>query len=172
MDPTLHLVCRLGLAALFAAAAVHKLRDLAAFRATLAAYALLPAALVRPAALLLPGVEIATSIGLLAGGAYGGAVAAALLLLYSAAIGWNLWRGRTEIDCGCFARAVRAPLGVDLIIRNGLLLAVAIAAAGQPGERPLSALDAVAVVGAVVTAGLLLAGFEAARSNRRGANPA
>ena len=79
MDPVLAVVLRGALALLFVVAALHKLRDRDAFRATLDAYALLPSALTAPLARAVPIVELAAAVLLVAPrAATAGAVLAAL----------------------------------------------------------------------------------------------
>jgi uncharacterized membrane protein YphA (DoxX/SURF4 family) len=91
MDPAIDLTIRATLALLFAVAAVHKLRDMAAFRGTFADYRLLPDA----AAWAVPAAEAAVALLLVAPAtsAVGKAGAVALLVAYAAAIGVNLARG-------------------------------------------------------------------------------
>ena len=106
MDPTVDVVLRVSLALLLLEAAAHKARDLGRFRATLAAYRVLPAAWTSPAATSVVAAELATA-GALVGPvprALGSVAAAVLLLVYAAAIGANLARGRRHIDCGCSGR--------------------------------------------------------------------
>lgn len=87
----------------FLRAALHKWGDRAEFAGILADYRVLPAPLVPAAAALLPPLETAAALMLVlpATRAAGAALAMALLLLYAAALGWNLVRGRHSIDCGC-----------------------------------------------------------------------
>ena len=66
MDPVLAVVLRGALALLFVVAALHKLRDRDAFRATLDAYELLPPALGAPLARAVPMLEIAAAVLLVA----------------------------------------------------------------------------------------------------------
>ena len=58
--------------------------------------------------------------------AAGSAAAAILLGLFSVAIGINLARGRSHIDCGCFQSALRQQLSISLLVRNGFLIALAL----------------------------------------------
>jgi hypothetical protein len=67
--------------------------------------------------------------------------AAVLLLVYAAAIGINLARGRRDIDCGCMGPANRQLLSGWLLLRNGLLAAIALIGAAIPGTRELHAAD-------------------------------
>ena len=154
MDPALELLLRGALALLFASTALHKARDPAAFRATLAGYALLPERLSGVAAVALASAEAALAAAL-AAPAWLGARApalvacAALLGLYAAAIAVNLARGRRDIDCGCAGRAVRQPLSAWLLARNALLAALALACVGGASPRALVWIDGVTVSGGI-----------------------
>jgi hypothetical protein len=157
MDPALALSLRAALALVLGAAAWHKLRDLRAFHAAVSGYALLPAGLVAPAAAALVSAEVTIAAALLAPGSLdaagrAGAVAtAALLTLYTGAIGVNLARGRRDVDCGCAGPGLRQPLHAGLVARNALLVVAALAAAAPVAPRQLGALDAVAIAGAALT---------------------
>jgi hypothetical protein len=65
MDPAIATWVAASMALLFAAAAVHKLRDLRAFAGTFSAYELLPARFQQPLAPQVPVLEAAVAIGLL-----------------------------------------------------------------------------------------------------------
>jgi hypothetical protein len=88
-----------------------------------------------------------------------------LLLLYSAAIGINVYRGRTGIDCGCSGPAGRVPVSGALIVRNGVLLVVAGLAALPTTARVLQAIDGLTIAAAVITFALLYAGADTALAN-------
>lgn len=127
MSPLLQLFCAWFLAVLLAGAAVHKLRDRAGFLQTLAAYRLLPQPVLRPAIYALATVESLTAVALMTGEwrMAGGIAALLLMLLYGAAIGINLARGRTTIDCGC--SATETPINAVLVVRNMVLALMAAA---------------------------------------------
>ena len=110
LDPTLSLIVTLGAALLFGAAAVHKLADWQRFRGALGNYRLLPDPLVLAGAAAVVALEVAACVLLLLPSlrAAGAVLAAALLALYASAIGVNLARGRTSIDCGCLGVGRRA----------------------------------------------------------------
>jgi hypothetical protein len=155
IDPALHAVVRLGLAALLAAAAAHKLRDLHAFRVALGDYGILPWALTAPAAPALAAAELAAAALLLSPAArpWGFAAAGALLALYGAAIAWNLLRGRRDVDCGCFGPALHVQLGGGLLARNAALVAAAGAGLAPVAPRALGPLDAATIAGALAFLG-------------------
>lgn len=157
------LVARLILAAVFGLAGVTKLLDRGGTRTTIVEFGA-PEGLATPAALLVPAVELA-AVGLLlpSGGATPGlAVAVVLLLVFSAAIGVNLARGRAP-ECHCFGQLHSAPAGWRMLARNGLLLAIAAAAvAGGVGHPQLSAvawvghLDAAQAIGLASAAAMVV----------------
>lgn len=146
-DPLVDLLLRSALALVFANAAWHKLRDLHAFRAALAAYRVLPAALVPVAAPGFAAVECALAILLLAPGARvpGAVGAVALLAVYAAAIAINLWRGRRDIDCGCGGPG--QPIGAWLVVRNAGLAGAALATLTPPATRALLWMDWLTLAG-------------------------
>ncbi len=156
-DPALQLVFRVALAAMFAAAALHKMRDLASFAATLRNYRLLPDALAAIASPALPATELLLAVGLLALPSSRPVAVGALLLLglYSAAIAVNLLRGRRDIDCGCLGPGHRQPLSEWLLVRNAAA-ALAAAALLVPGNaRNLGWLDALSITGSLAALALL-----------------
>lgn len=126
-DPVVILTVHAAFALLFAAAARHKLRDRAAFAATLAAYRVLPASVTGAAGVGIAAVEAATATAWLVPGA--GRIAAlatiALLGAYGAAIALNLARGRRTIDCGCGLGGAPQPISGWLVVRNAGLAGVA-----------------------------------------------
>jgi ABC-type phosphate transport system permease subunit len=89
------------------------------------------------------------------------AIIAALLLVYAGGMAINILRGRTHIDCGCLGFGTsRASLGWELVARNILLGAVALAVFALPVvPRALGAIDAISGLGAVVALALLYLGF-------------
>lgn len=202
LDPAVDIAARAALALLFAAAAREKLRDPLRFRAALADYRVLPARFERAAAPLVPSAEAAAALALaarpvsaLVGGAGGAAqfapamapapaflgaagplLAAALLVLYTGAIAWNLARGRRDVDCGCLGPRLRVPLSGWLVARNALLLAPALLCLLPQSARPLVWLDAATAASAAALLALAwhaahLALANAARLERLQAHP-
>jgi hypothetical protein len=150
LDPAIEHALRLALALLLASAALHKLRDLASFRAAVAGYALVPEALSGAIAGTLACVEASLAAALVAPAAWGVRTVAlggcaALVGLYALAIGANLARGRRDIDCGCAGHAGRQTLSGWLLARNGLLAATALVCLGGASSRPLHWLDALTI---------------------------
>jgi hypothetical protein len=150
MDPVIDTTLRAGLALLFVAAAGHKLRDFGRFRATLAAYRLLPEPLVGLAALLVVGLELGVVAALVgpvprSGGPLG---AFALLSVYAAAVAINVARGRRDLDCGCAGPGVRRPVGWTLVARNVVLASTALVMLAPQQARTLLWVDVLTVAGA------------------------
>ncbi len=164
VDPALAIALRAGLALLLVAAALHKLRDLAAFRAALAGYRLLPERALGAAAAAFALAELGAA-GALVLGERGGEAAACLFALYSCAIGVNLLRGRREIDCGCFGPALRQPLSGALVARNAPLIALAGVCALPVRARALVPLDAFTIAALIVFGALVWGGVNGLLAN-------
>lgn len=163
MDPVLAVVLRGALALLLVVAALHKLRDRDAFRATLDAYALLPSALSGAFAHAVPALELAAAVLLVSprAAALGGVLAAVLFAVYAVAMGVNLLRGRRDLDCGCMGPGARSPVGPGLVARNLVLIVAALAAGCVPVHaRALVWVDFVTVPLAVAVLAALYAAVE------------
>lgn len=165
-DPLIEIALRLFLALLFAGAALSKLKSAEEFVGVVRNFRLLPEALADVVARVLPFAELALALGLMwnVTSPYALLAAAALLLVFAFAIGINLARGRTQIDCGCFRTGARQSLSWALVMRNLVLggLAIGVAAATAPavqaGARTASSMEVlVAVFAAVVAMVLYLA---------------
>lgn len=170
VDPVIDVALRASLAVLFAAAATHKARDPRRFRATVAAYRLLPAVLATPAALVLCASEIGVAMALVTPGARSaGLLGAALLLaLYAGAIGINLGRGRRDLDCGCAGPTVRRPINGWLVARNAIFAAFALAGLAPVAPRPLVWVDALTILGSTATLAALYASVDRMLANLPG----
>ncbi|MGQ7793360.1 MauE/DoxX family redox-associated membrane protein [Faunimonas sp. B44] len=143
VDPLLQLVAALLLALVFAAGAWSKLAAREEFEGVVGNYRILPEALVRPFALALPPAEALVALLLVvpATRPTGALGAIALLVTFVVAIGVNIRRGRTEIDCGCFRSAHRQVLSWWLVGRNAVLALFAIALLAPPTGRALGLVD-------------------------------
>jgi hypothetical protein len=142
-DPVTEASAALLLVGVLGSAALHKALHPVAFRETLRSYQLVPDALVVPTALAVAVSEIGAVVLLMIPSMRGNGawLAAALLGLYAAAIAINLYRGRTEIDCGCSWGGNPNGLTSWLLVRNTALLPFAgLAAQGSMG-RTLGAAD-------------------------------
>jgi hypothetical protein len=148
MDPVIDATVRAALALLFLAAAAHKLRDPARFRATVADYRLLPGPLVPLGAAFLIVAEPAVVAALAGSRSWGLTGAAALLALYAAAIEVSLARGRRHLDCGCAGPALRRPISGWLVVRNLALVTIALADLAPVQVRSLVWIDRLTVVAA------------------------
>ena len=166
IDPVLHWLAAAALALLFLAAAAGKARDLRGFAAVVAGYRLLPGGLTPALAPLVAGVlvlvEAALAIALCLPATWPVAAACALGLLglYTLAMGLNLARGRSAMDCGCLGAGRRptiagaAPAGSLspwLLLRNSLVMLLPVLLLLPPSQRELDGGDA-AIVAAGVAA--------------------
>jgi hypothetical protein len=120
----------------FIQAAVGKVRHWPILEGVISNYRILPDALARPAAALLPPIEFGLGAALMlwAGAPVLGA-AAGMLAIFAAAMGVNLLRGRSEIDCGCFQSDLRQQLSWPLVARNLVLAGLLVLPALTGGER-------------------------------------
>ncbi|MEX2334920.1 MAG: MauE/DoxX family redox-associated membrane protein [Pseudohongiella sp.] len=160
IDPLLTIVIATSLALLFLLAARHKISAHRRFEAQLAAYRLLPDALISPAARVLPWLEIAVAIRLLFAVTrpVGAVLAATLLAVYALAMGINLSRGRSQIDCGC--GDTPQSLSGLLVLRNCVLAIGALMLLAPVAARPLNILDMVFAVLFVAACSLSYTLFE------------
>jgi len=122
---------RFLLAFVFLRGALHKVRHYSDFHTQLAAYQLLPAPLLPAFTAFLILLEAFLALSLFIGGwGYTSFIAAALLLVYSAAMALNLLRGNDDLDCGCSGPAGYSPtISWALVVRNCILLVFALATA-------------------------------------------
>ncbi|OOG14531.1 MULTISPECIES: MauE/DoxX family redox-associated membrane protein [unclassified Pseudomonas] len=167
LDPIFIIACALTIAVLLASAATHKVRAPARFAKQLADYQLLPDALVRPVARVIPVVELAIAFALLVPVSrhWAALTAASLIALYAAAIGINLWRGRRDIDCGCAGPDQAQPLRPVLLLRNSVLVGLALLASTLPMARDLGFFDGFVTVAASAVALLLYAAADGLLAN-------
>jgi hypothetical protein len=133
--PELSAAVRALVALIFASAALAKMRHWSTFEGVIANYRLLPEIMSRPFAWALPPLELAVAVLALFGRFAGEMAAAVLLLLFAFAMGINLLRGRSHIDCGCFSSALRQPLRWTLVARNAALVLLLLVGGG-PAARP------------------------------------
>lgn len=174
-EPLVTTFLRSFLILLFVGAALSKLRYGEEFFGVIRNFRLTPERLARPVAIALPWLEIAVAAGLvvpavapLAAGAAGG-----LLILFGLAIGINVARGRTAIDCGCFRNGMRQPLSWLLVGRNaalalaafGLAAALPVARSAEPVEIAIGVAAAILATVLYFSASLL-AGLQAGSHSR------
>jgi Methylamine utilisation protein MauE len=161
-DPIIAWTARLLLALVLATAALGKLRALDEFIGVVHNYRVLPELLVRPVAYGLPPLELLLAIGLLLEPTrtLAAPATATLLAVFALAMAINIGRGRTEIDCGCFANALRQRIGWALVVRNLVLIGLALLALPVgPPARPLVWLDLVTIATATAAGALLYVAF-------------
>jgi hypothetical protein len=134
VDPVIAALALAGGALLFAAAAVHKFRDLRRFEEIFTAYGL-PVPGGAPIARAVPVLEGLVAVGLLFDDSRVAAAGTAIVLLlaYAAAIALNLRRGRRDLACGCGGPDDRRPIAGWMVGRN-LLIAAALGALVLPSS--------------------------------------
>jgi hypothetical protein len=117
---------------LFVISVLHKLSDVTRFSGYVMNYDLLPEAWIKPVTYLLISIEIMISLGLMIPAFNTVAMSIAILLLLSYAIAMliNIRRGNTQIECGCGGPVMY--LSYDLVLRNSLLILIAIPALFAP----------------------------------------
>lgn len=146
LDPVLSHVAAAGLGAVLLIGAVEKAADRDSFRDAVDNYRLLPAAANALVARALPVLE-GLAGGLLlpvATRALGAALALLVLLAVTGAVVINLRRGRDRIDCGC-GGAMHTPLSRGLVVRNALLMLLALGTLLPRAPRETVWLDVAAV---------------------------
>jgi uncharacterized membrane protein YphA (DoxX/SURF4 family) len=125
-DPRLVALLRIGMGALFIAAALPKLQDPAGFAKAVGHYHLLPETAGRVTALALPVLELLAGACLILGVLDAGAslVVLSLMIVFTAAVGSAVARG-LDISCGCFDTEAGAKVGLAKVAENAGLTAVA-----------------------------------------------
>ncbi len=153
IDPVLQLTAALSLALVFGVGAAGKMTAWAELEGVVRNFRIFPQALVPVVTWMLPPVELLLAVGVLvpATRAASGAAMGALLVLFAAAIAVNVMRGRIDIDCGCFRSALRQNLSWWLVLRNAVLLVLALACLPEASGRELGWADNFVVVMASLT---------------------
>jgi len=123
------------LAGLFLSTAVAKWQDMTLHIAIVQDYRIVPKSWSRFFGRAETVVELALAVLLLLGLFRSVALLGAVLLLalYTVAITVNLFRGRTEVSCGCGGAAGTHRLSWWLVLRNAVLMAMAAWASGHVG---------------------------------------
>lgn len=158
IDPLIVATVAAGFSILLGVAALHKISDVQRFFSVLRDYRMLPGVFVMPAGYALAGVEIVLAAAWLLPISRKIAAAATLvlLLIYSIAIGVNLLRGRTHIDCGCgIGSQGGALISGRLLVRNTLLALTCCIPFLPASDRQLLVAD-FAIVGVALMALVLL----------------
>jgi len=156
-NPLLFMLAKFFLVFVLIAAALSKLRDRDEFHGVVVNYRVLPDMLAYPFARMLPYLELSFAVLLLINAvtAYAGVLVALLLLSFAIAIGINLARGRTHIDCGCLRGAERGNgIGPYQFARPVLLsgLALYVAHAANAGVTATLGETVLALAAAAMTA--------------------
>ena len=146
------LAIRVLVALVFLGAALGKMRHHSTFQGVVSNYRLLPEVTVATFALLLPPIEVTVAAALIiAPSFWPEASAAALLLVFAAAMAINILRGRRHIDCGCFQSALKQTLSWTLVMRNAGLAVLLVVPATVPANPLAQSVAAEALlVGAVL----------------------
>lgn len=138
-SPRLILAARIVLGAVFIVSCADKLAHPQLFADAIKNYRILPQPLVNPAAVVLPWLELLVGLGLLCGrGARGAALLAlALMVGFTAALGFNLARG-LDVSCGCFTVAARSdPATLLTLARDVLFIMLSLTVfGGLKRQRP------------------------------------
>lgn len=160
------LAVRLLLALMFVAAGAAKLADRPGSARAAEAFGA-PAQISPALAIALPVLELVLGLGLLSTSTVQPSAigACALLLVFTAAIGIALARGKAP-DCHCFGQLHSAPAGPATLIRNGVLAVIAGGlawiSAAHPGPKILDVLAGLDGWRGLVPALLLVLGLVAA----------
>ncbi|WP_233830173.1 MauE/DoxX family redox-associated membrane protein [Paraburkholderia sp. ZP32-5] len=159
IDPVVSTVALAATSIITLTLALPKLTRQSELRQTVAGFQLLPHALIAPFALFLPLAEISATLASLLPATRGvGAIAlAALFMLFALALGINVARGRTDIDCGCngfrqSGGAVAPSIGWAHVARTLLLAALAALAGVPQSTRAVVWFDYLSVLGATLVA--------------------
>lgn len=160
LDPLLLRLIAMLFALLLITAATHKLGNLLRFQGILSEYRILPEQLIGVVSLLVPGIEFLLGLGwvFLWRIDLVSTMTAALLTAYAIAMGINLLRGRTYIDCGCGFSASRTKTGNNsiqqlsswLVYRNLVLVGLALIANIGSSARSFGALDYFSIIAATL----------------------
>ena len=129
---------------MFAIAAIHKLRDIRAFKDVLQGYHILPIAGLGIVSVCLPLGELLIAVLLLFMPVAGIAAAGALLSLYALLMAFNIVRGHTQIDCGCFwgsAGDSFPALTWGQVLRNSALVILLVVAYLPTTARTMTIID-------------------------------
>ncbi len=114
----------------FGRAALGKLRRVDGFVAVIGQYDLIAPKYSRIAGWLIITCESFVAVCQLRASTapFGAAAGIGLLLLFSFAMTINIAAGRTDIDCGCSWAEGRQPIGLSLIVRNVVIVCLALPA--------------------------------------------
>ena len=175
IDPLFIYLSSAFIALYFLLSGIHKFMNLDRFCATLNDYELLPDRLAKPVARLLAllelvigGVFVLLSVQVFAVGSmsWPSYAAAWLLLLYAVAMAINIYRGRTNIDCGCSFQARKTPLSYGHLLRNMALACLSLVPLFPASERDLTHVDVMHILLGLVVVAMVYLSTEALLANR------
>lgn len=173
LDPVVSTVALAATSIITLIGAMPKLTRQDAFRKTIAGFSLLPHAMIAPVAVAVPAVEIAASLASLipATRVVGAAALAVLFVIFSLALGINVIRGRTDIDCGCtgFGHSGTASpqsIGWAHVARTLLLAMLAALICVPQSPRSVVWFDYLSVLGATLVAVAALLTLDVLLANR------
>ena len=163
IDPLIVKAVSIALGLMLLAAAWHKLSSLPEFTAVLSDYHLLPPFLVSSVAPAIPMVEILLGAGWLTGMAMNivAPLTAGMFAVYGSAIAINLLRGRLHISCGCGlggASSENQSLSWVLVVRNTVLLLLALLPLVPVAERTMVWIDWLTLSATLMASALLYLG--------------
>ncbi len=175
IDAAIHSLISMIFMLLLLWASIHKFSDRLQFHGILAAYRLLPAALLPLFTVTIPIIELGLGLAWLTGmqGTVVALATAALLSAYTFAMGINIVRGNTEIDCGCGLSSAKHKtagyqrLSTGLLVRNVILICAAFAALIPSNERLLGLVDYFSVGLACLGLVLMYAAFNQLLANKQ-----
>ena len=141
----IQLACAIILSGILLIAALHKIRDRAAFKQVLSGYQLLPTAWHGVAVWLLILLEFLAGCLLLSPNwlVTGALLAVALMVLYAAVISITLLRGLKLQDCGCSGAAQTQQVSAGLLLRNLILICLGLMVVlGEPKYQAATLMNA------------------------------
>ncbi len=125
-SPVPYFIIRLALGSIFIYAGFIKLLDPKAFAKAISLYYILPDVLLAPVAIGLPIIELLAGLGLIFNIRGSLAVISALLLCFTAVLGYGIFNN-LNIDCGCFSseeireqNSLKTAFYRDLIMMGGI----------------------------------------------------
>jgi hypothetical protein len=140
-------VARWTVAAIFALAAFHAMREWTVFGGIVEQYRIVPRRLAIVLARILPPLELAAAAALLlpTAGRAGAALGLCLMAIFTGAITINLARRRVSIDCGC-GGASGQKLSRGLVVRNLVVMAALALALDAPLEARVDGMGTLGVI--------------------------
>ena len=175
LDAAIHDLISVFFTLLLLWTSVHKFSDRSQFVGILASYQLLPRSLLALFAPAIPLLELGLGLAWITGlqSEIVALTTATLLALYSSAIGINIVRGNTEIDCGCGLSSSKhkaagyQKLSAGLLVRNGILILLSLCALLPGNNRILGLVDYASLAFACAVMFLIYAAFNQLLANKQ-----